>query len=57
MGGLVLTGGDIAAAVSAALGATAFWLKVRSPQGYLGACSKEVSLHGTSDRNQGGELW
>jgi len=27
VGGLVLTGGDVAAAVSAALGATAFWLR------------------------------
>jgi D-threonate/D-erythronate kinase len=56
VGGLVLTGGDIAAAVSAALGATALWLRGEISPGIPWGRLEGGSLHGSSVATKAGSF-
>jgi uncharacterized protein YgbK (DUF1537 family) len=56
VGGLVLTGGDIAAAVSAALGATALWLRGEISSGIPWGRLEGGSLHGSPVATKAGSF-
>jgi uncharacterized protein YgbK (DUF1537 family) len=56
VGGLVLTGGDIAGAVSAALGATALWLRGEISPGIPWGRLEGGSLHGSSVATKAGSF-
>jgi D-threonate/D-erythronate kinase len=56
VGGLVLTGGDVAAAVSAALGATAVWLSGEISSGIPSGRLNGGSLHGSPVATKAGSF-
>jgi D-threonate/D-erythronate kinase len=56
VGGLVLTGGDVAAAVSAALGATALWLRGEISSGIPWGRLEGGSLHGSPVATKAGSF-
>ena len=56
VGGLVLTGGDVAAAVSTALGATAFWLEGEITPGIPWGVLEGGRLHGTPIATKAGSF-